>query len=71
MLGPILEETARELGDGVRVGKVDVDKCPDVAARFGVRSIPALFVLKDGQVVDSMVGLQSKSALVNAVQRHL
>jgi len=55
-LGPILEKVIGETGGAVELAKVDVDASPGVAASFGVQSIPAVFAVKDGQVVDSFVG---------------
>ena len=66
--GPILEEIASELPDDVAVGKVDVDKNPDLAAKFQIRSIPAIFILKNGQIVKSFIGVQPKEKILQAVR---
>ncbi len=71
MLGPIIEEVAQEISDKAVVAKVDVDQAQQLAAQFNVRSIPAIFILKDGKVVDQFVGLQDKTTLVNAVKAAL
>jgi len=71
MLGPIVEEVAKEIGDDAVIAKVDVDQAQQLAVKFGVRSIPAIFILKDGQVVDQFVGLQDKTTLLNAVKAAL
>ena len=68
MLTPILEQLAAEKGDAVKIGKVNVDDSPDLAAQFGVRSIPMLVFFKDGKQVDSVVGVQSKDALIKRVE---
>jgi thioredoxin 1 len=68
MLTPILEQLATEKGDAVKIGKVNVDDSPDLAAQFGVRSIPMLVFFKDGKQVDSVVGVQSKDALIKRVE---
>jgi thioredoxin 1 len=68
MLTPILEQLATEKGDAVKIGKVNVDDSPDLAAQFGVRSIPMLVFFKDGKQVDSIVGVQSKDALIKRVE---
>lgn len=71
MLAPIIEEVALELAGKVCVGKLDVDKNPISASRFQARSIPTLVILKDGQELDRMIGLQSKEAILRRVLTHL
>ena len=68
MLGPVLEKVAAEVGDTAIIAKVNVEEAQDIAAKFGVRSIPAIFILKNGEVVSSFVGLQDKTTLVNAIK---
>lgn len=63
MLGPILDELATEQVGKLKVGKVNVDEAPNLAAKFGVRSIPMIVFFKDGVSKDSVVGVQSKDAL--------
>ncbi|MBK8039172.1 MAG: thioredoxin [Verrucomicrobiaceae bacterium] len=63
MLGPILDEMAKEQEGKVKIGKVNVDEAPNLSAKFGVRSIPMLVFFKDGAAKDSVVGVQSKDAL--------
>ena len=60
MLAPIVAEIAEEYGDKVRVGKVNVDEQPELAAAFKVESIPMLAVVKDGGIVKQSVGYRSK-----------
>lgn len=67
MFAPILEETAADLPDDVLVGKIDVDQFPALAARFGVRSIPSIFIVKDGKIIRSFMGVQTKETLLNAL----
>ncbi len=67
MIGPIIEEMASELGDDVKIGKVNVDNNQELAGQFGVRGIPTIMVFKGGEVVDSFVGLRPKEDLVNAL----
>ncbi len=71
MLGPILEKVAEELGDKVQVAKVNVDDSPKLAQKFGVRSIPAIFILKNGETVNQFVGVQDKSKLMKAINSEL
>lgn len=63
MLGPILDDLAKEQGEKVKIGKVNVDESPNLAAQFSVRSIPMMVFFKDGKAVDTVVGVQSKDAL--------
>ncbi len=71
MIAPVLEELDSELGDSLKIAKVNVDDNPESASRFGVMSIPTLIVFKDGQPVDKIIGFQSKDALKTVVNRHL
>ncbi len=64
MVSPIVEEIAGEVADRAKVGKVNVDEEPELAARYGVMSIPTLIVVKDGKVVSSTVGAQPKQAIL-------
>lgn len=68
MLGPVLDQVAEEMGDAAVIGKINIDEEQDLAVKFGVRSIPALFVLKDGEIVESFVGVKDKSTLVNSLK---
>lgn len=68
MLTPVLEQLASEQTGKVKIGKVNVDDAPDLAAQFGVRSIPMLVFFKDGKQVDSVVGVQSKDALLKRLE---
>jgi thioredoxin 1 len=67
MQGPILDEVAQQAPAGSTVAKVNVDEAPRLAARFGVQSIPTLLVLRDGQVAERFVGVQTAKALLNAL----
>ena len=68
-LTPLIDELANDL-EGVKVGKINVDENPESAAKFGISSIPAVLGFKDGVVVDTLVGVQSKSAYEQAVANH-
>ena len=63
MLAPTVEEIAKENEGALIVGKVNVDEQPALAAQFGIASIPTLLLFKDGQLVDTMIGLRSKSEI--------
>lgn len=70
MLTPILEEVASEI-TSVKFAKIDVDETVDIAIKYGVDAIPALFILKDGQVVDKSVGLVTKNELKTLIEKHI
>ena len=63
MVGPIVDQLAKEFSGKVRVGKLNVDDNQATSARFNVQSIPTLLIFKDGREVDRIVGAQSKEAI--------
>ena len=63
MLAPVLDELARERAGALKLAKVNVDDCPELAARFGITSIPAVFLFKGGQIAAQSVGYMSKDEL--------
>jgi len=69
MVAPVIEELAAEMAGRVRVAKLNVDENPATAARFGVQSIPTLLLLKGGRELDRIVGVQSKAAIVQRLER--
>ena len=69
MVAPVIEELAAEMAGRVRVAKLNVDENPATAARFGVQSIPTLLLLKGGRELDRIVGVQSKAAIVQRIER--
>lgn len=71
MQAPILSELANELGDKIVVAKVNVDECEKIAISYGINSIPALFIFKDGQVVEKAVGLTSKEQLASMIIKYI
>lgn len=60
MVGPIVEELAKEYDGRAVIGKVDVDNNPGISAKFGIRNIPSLLFFKNGEVVDKVVGASPK-----------
>ena len=69
MIAPILEEVAEEMGDKVRIAKVDVDSNQATAQKYGIMSIPSLLFFKDGQMVHQMVGAAPKAQLVENIEK--
>jgi thioredoxin 1 len=70
MIAPVLQELDSEMGDKVKIVKVDVDENQETAGKFGVMSIPTLLIFKNGEVVDKVVGFQPKEALAELVSKH-
>lgn len=71
LLAPTLNELAAESGGRYLVAKLNVDENPGVATQFGVASIPTLLFFKDGELVDRLVGVQPKPAIVSCLANHL
>ena len=63
MVSPIVDEIAAERSD-IKVGKINVDEQPELAARFGVMSIPTLVVMKNGKVINQAVGARPKAQIL-------
>lgn len=70
MIAPVLEELDGEVGDKVKIVKLNVDDNQETAGKYGVMSIPTLLLMKDGNVVDQVVGFQPKEALSQLVDKH-
>lgn len=71
MVAPVLDELAEEMGDKVRIGKVDVDNNQQIAYQFQVSSIPTFILFKNGQMADRMMGAMPKAAFQNFIERNL
>ena len=70
-VAPVIEQLAEEYAGRVKVGKLNVDDNPSVAARYGIRSIPTIGIFKDGEPVDGVVGAVPKSMLQTALEKQL
>ena len=70
-VAPVIEELAEEYKDRVIVGKVDVEEQDDLAFQFGIRNIPTVLFLKDGKVVDKIVGATVKAAFEEKIKAML
>lgn len=68
---PVISEIASQTKGKIKVGKVDVDQNPGLAGRFNVQGIPNFIIFKDGQMVENIVGMQSKESLIEALERHI
>ena len=69
MIAPVLDELATEFQGKVKIGKVNIDEHQGLATQFGVRAIPTLLVIKNGQVAEQMVGAKSKRDLKASLDR--
>ncbi len=70
MLLPVIEELSEEIGDGAKICKINVDEEAEIASKYGVMSIPALKVFKNGEVVEEATGVQSKEQLIEMIDKH-
>jgi thioredoxin 1 len=70
-IAPIIEQIARERAGRAVVAKIDVDAHPEPAARYGIRSIPTLLIFRDRQVVATMVGVRSKTEILERLDAAL
>jgi thioredoxin 1 len=69
MIAPVLEQLASENAAAIKVGKINVDESPSIAATYGVSSIPTIMIFKNGEVVDRFVGVQPKTRLQDALSQ--
>ena len=71
MVGPIIDQLAEEYKENVVVGKVDVDNNDDATAKYSIRNIPTTVFIKNGEVVDKLVGAGSKKVFVEKIEKNL
>ena len=71
MMGPVLQQVKEELGDDVKILKVDIDKYQDLAARFQVRSVPTFAIFKNSELLWKESGARPKEFLIEQVKKHL
>jgi thioredoxin 1 len=71
LLAPTFERLAANYGGEITFAKVDVDELPEVASQYGIRSIPTLLLLREGEVVAEIVGARSYQDLARVLDRHL
>lgn len=65
MMHPVLEQLDKELGESIKIGKINIDNDPQLASKFGVMSIPTFIVFENGNIINSSVGMQSLDSLKN------
>lgn len=70
MQSPVLEELDEEIGDQVKIVKMDVDANPEVPSSFGIMSIPTLLVKKDGEVVEKLIGYHNKEQVEEVIAKY-
>ncbi|MBI3315034.1 MAG: thioredoxin, partial [Candidatus Omnitrophica bacterium] len=70
-IGPIIEQLADQLQGKMKVAKVNVDECPDLAGKFNIMSIPSMLIFKNGAPVDQIVGVMPKDRLLEKLNPHL
>ncbi len=71
MLSPIVEQLSEDFAETAVIGKVDVDNNPQISNKFGIRSLPTILFLKNGEVVDKHIGVTSKDVLQKKIEAHL
>jgi len=71
LIGPIIDDLSTEYEGKATIGKVNVDENPEISTKYGVRSIPTILFIKDGEVVDKHVGTATKATLAEKLKAHL
>lgn len=71
MVGPVVDEIAGEYEGKAKVGKVNVDDNPEISVKYGIRSIPALLIFKNGEVVDQIIGAVPKAQIKKQLDAQL
>ena len=71
MVGPVVEDIAKEYDGKAVVGKVNVDHNPGISVKYGIRNIPALLFFKNGEIVDKQIGAVPKSVLTDKLAKQL
>ena len=71
LVGPIIEELAKDYDGKVIVGKMNVDDNQEIPMKYGIRSIPTILILKNGEIVDKHVGTTTKAALTQKIEAAL
>jgi thioredoxin 1 len=70
-MAPVIDEIATQTKGKVKVGKLDIDSNGPIANQFGIQAIPTIIIFKDGQVVEQLVGLKSKTEVMNTLSKYV
>jgi len=71
MLAPVIDEISGELGDKAKFFKLNVDENPVISTQYKIASIPTVMILKNGEVVDTLVGFRPKDAIKSVIEKHI
>ena len=71
MVGPVVEELAKDYEGRAIIGKVNVDNNPEISMKFGIRNIPALLFFKNGEIVDKQIGAVPKNVLAQKLDAQM
>ncbi|MCE2788909.1 MAG: thioredoxin [Saprospiraceae bacterium] len=71
LIGPIIDELSTQYEGKAVIGKVNVDENPEISMKYGIRSIPTILIIKDGEVVDKQVGVTTKANLESKIAGYL
>ena len=70
-IGPILEEISEEYSDKITIGKLDVDENPETPGKFQIRGIPTMLLFNNGELIDTKVGMSSKTDLTEWIDKNI
>jgi len=68
MLGPVVEEVAKDIGEKAQIAKLNVDDNPVVASKYKIMSIPTILIFKSGKIVDQFIGIQPKDLIIKRLE---
>ncbi len=71
MLAPIIEEIEKEMGDKIIIGKLNIEDNNEIASKYNIMSIPAILFFKNGEIIESLIGLQSKENIIDVIKKHI
>lgn len=71
IMKPVIADIEKEYGDKIIIKKIDIDENQEIASKYNVMSIPTILIIKDGQVINQLVGAQPKATIVDAIESAL